>query len=68
MWLDYMHDNEESYDSRNARIKSKAIADFARMQQRVLDGCRKKHLCDAEIVEALEETMLVAIMDERNFK
>ncbi len=65
MWLDYLHDNDFTGDSKELRIRTKAQADFARLQQELIRGARKRGDDPEQILELIEETILGILLDEK---
>ena len=65
MWLDYLHDNDFAGDSKELRIRTKAQADFARLQRDLIQGARKRGDSPEQILELIEETILGILLDEK---
>lgn len=65
MWLDYLHDNDFTGDSKELRIKTKAQADFARLQRDLIQGARKRGDSPEQILELIEATILGILLDEK---
>ena len=65
MWLDYMHDENPYSDGKRGRSNIRAVADFARLQQTLIQAGRKRGETDAQILETIEECILGAILHDR---
>lgn len=65
MWLDYMHENDFTGDSKALRSRTRAQADFARLQQELIRGARKRGDSPEQILALIEETILGILLDEK---
>ncbi len=68
MWIDGLHDDRDSWSNSRKTRSSRAVADFARLQQDVIHGAKKKGESPEKIIELIEQTILCALIDEKRFK